>query len=151
MCSSSNACTAIGEDNLDASGQVTPLVERWNGRPWSIQRAAPGDDASWWISCHSNRVCVAVGMPGEIDGDISAMHWSNNRWRADDMSDYSGDAILTISCGSNCSCLAAGDGIFQWNGTPMDTHVERKPQRRRLYLSTRLHRRCAIRHLSLGQ
>jgi hypothetical protein len=113
-CSSPDACTAIGENIVDGSGNVTPLVERWNGRSWSIQRAAPGDDDTWWISCHSNRVCVAVGTPGEMGQTLSAMHWTNNRWMDDDIRFAA--SIASISCGSNRSCLSAGDGAFYWNG-----------------------------------
>jgi hypothetical protein len=36
-CASTNACTAVGEDNAGAG--LSTLIERWNGKTWALQHA----------------------------------------------------------------------------------------------------------------
>ena len=60
-CTSRMSCTAVGLD----TDLNQPLVERWNGSKWSIQRApSPSVDgaALYSISCSSQRSCTAVGV-----------------------------------------------------------------------------------------
>src|SRR5690349_12459706 len=63
-CSSASACTAVGSRRGASGAQVT-LVERWNGRKWSVQPSSspPSAEASWLsdVACTSSKTCLAVG------------------------------------------------------------------------------------------
>jgi hypothetical protein len=66
-CFASNACTAVGYENLDVMGASlqVQLVERWDGRSWSVRRyplpPRIRDAILESISCPSRLVCVVVG------------------------------------------------------------------------------------------
>jgi hypothetical protein len=60
-CTDSRACTAVG-DTYGGPGTGQPLVERWDGTSWSLERTpnAPGNFLSA-VSCTSSTICTAVG------------------------------------------------------------------------------------------
>ena len=71
-CASSKACTAVGSYTLGAGCSTfqapcsgLPLVERWNGISWSIQRTPNPAGATYselnGVSCASKTACTAVG------------------------------------------------------------------------------------------
>ena len=64
-CTSSRACTAVGDSANSAGTQVT-LAERWNGSRWAVQPVpnpagflAAGLSA---VSCSAPRACTAAGL-----------------------------------------------------------------------------------------
>jgi hypothetical protein len=108
---------------VGASGQSfvadAPLVERWNGRTWSMQRApvpvdrknpgaVVGDSGLVAVSCTSARACMAVGGNG-TQGPL-AERWNGRRWaiqRAPN-SDRPGGELTGVSCGRANACVAVG-------------------------------------------
>jgi hypothetical protein len=114
-CSSSAACTAVGESDNSNVGHFVPLVERWGGRRWSIQHVPHGNN--WYlygVSCPSARVCFAVGL-----GDDRATHqslalaerWDGRHWsvqRAAQPAAAHSSWLYGISCPSPEACTAVG-------------------------------------------
>jgi hypothetical protein len=63
-CSSSSACTAVGNYHNNSSGTFT-LAEYWNGTEWKIQTTPNPKETKWeelrGVSCTSSNACTAVG------------------------------------------------------------------------------------------
>ena len=63
-CTSSSACTAVG-DFTNHAGRPVTLAERWNCVGWAIQSTPmpPGARRGvlQGVSCTSSRACIAVG------------------------------------------------------------------------------------------
>ncbi len=119
-CSSPTACMAVG------SIRGAPLAMRWNGRKWSIQRAATrGRGSLRFVSCLSRRACVAVGPngPSGVAEEWNGSAWSRQRMPAmGKLYEPNGGAIRGLSCWSFTGCMALGgwDGghlVWLWNGT----------------------------------
>lgn len=81
-CSSATACTAVGDQGNSV------LVERWNGRRWSIQ-ATPRIPGMFFsgVSCPAARVCIAVGSEGSSSlververGEVVGAANTRERW-----------------------------------------------------------------------
>jgi hypothetical protein len=124
-CTSPRVCVAVGSHpmRLTASGQSfvadAPLVERWNGRTWSVQRA-PGpvdrrnpalvarNSALVAVSCTSARACMAVGDDGK-QGPLAEL-WNGRRWaiQRTPNADHRGGGLTGVSCGSARACIAVG-------------------------------------------
>jgi hypothetical protein len=67
-CTSSTACTAVGEDWVDDSTtNEVALAESWNGTTWSLQDTLNPSDAAQGayllvgVSCRTSAACTAVG------------------------------------------------------------------------------------------
>jgi len=66
-CAAADACDAVGLTANAARSDTLPLIERWNGRTWSLEAGAPlarGRHAGGLaaVSCVSRATCVAVGF-----------------------------------------------------------------------------------------
>jgi hypothetical protein len=110
-CASTSACTAVGSTGPHA-GQ---LIERWNGRLWSVQRPArPGAGKLFGVSCASANACVAVGE--ERDQALLEL-WNGRRWSIMSAPRSSGWPI-SVSCTSANACTAVGRLRYaeRWNG-----------------------------------
>ena len=113
-CTAANACAAVGT-YLRGSHEV-PLVERWNGRRWSAQRAAvPGGAAASGlvsVSCASARACVAVGTATRTFTNAIAERWFGRTWALVPV-DRPPVAVTTnlssVSCSSTVACMATGN------------------------------------------
>ena len=108
-CTSPTACTAVGESV--SRDRATPLVERWNGIAWSIERASGGSLIS--ISCTSRLACTAVGRAGN---ETLGEGWNGSRWSIQPnphprrFRGPGGDNELgSVSCASRDACMAVGD------------------------------------------
>lgn len=106
-CSSASACTAVGYQG----GGRSVLVERWNGRRWSIQ-ATPGIPGMGLggVSCPAVRVCVAVGSEG-FSGLVE--RWNGAKWSVQSTPEGGGTfavphALSAVSCSSPTACTAVG-------------------------------------------
>lgn len=120
-CSSPRACTAVGTFGLgpgctrDRRGlpcQRWPLIERWNGRRWALQRAARanGGDLSA-VSCVSKRSCTAVGGFPFDSTSLLAERWDGSSWsRQRIVTPPAGTAtaLTAVSCTSITACVAVG-------------------------------------------
>jgi hypothetical protein len=132
-CSSTRACTAIGEYTKGAAAPRL-LAERWNGSAWKIQKIqplpapTPGSGLLNAVACPTADACRAVGS--DKRGLISEV-WQGSSWQIRPVPAPSGasDADLTaISCAAPDSCEAVGSyyrkrGTIQlplaeaWNGS----------------------------------
>jgi hypothetical protein len=120
-CSSDRACTAIGE-RFDGD----QVVDRWNGRSWSIQHILPSGFALQGVSCPSLSACFVVGFLGasENSGPVPIVgRWAGGRWTFQSTPPASA-ALDQVSCSSPGACTAIGmmseDGaplLERWDGS----------------------------------
>jgi hypothetical protein len=108
-CTSAIACTAVGQ-SVSRDG-TRPLLERWNGITWSIERATGGSLIS--VSCISLLACTAVGRAGD---QTLGEGWNGSRWSIQPnphprrFGGPGGDNELSsVSCESRHACMAVGD------------------------------------------
>jgi hypothetical protein len=70
-CSSSTACTAVGDDK-NSSGTYVTLAESWNGTEWVLQDTLSLTGATenelGGVSCSSSTACIAVGWDKNSSG-----------------------------------------------------------------------------------
>src|SRR5262249_36128271 len=77
-CVPESVCIAVG--SFDRNGNTLPLVERWNGTTWNVQRAPKaGGGVLQGVSCASTSTCTAVGY-GVFSDTPLVEHWSGARW-----------------------------------------------------------------------
>ena len=123
-CTSPTFCIAVGA-YAKTSGRV--LVERWDGKSWSVipSPRLPGrspDGPGAWIavmdavSCTSTTNCVAVGRTyadyyvGGADLTLAAERWNGVRWSIVPMPTpaHSAAQVTSMSCTSASNCMAVG-------------------------------------------
>jgi hypothetical protein len=110
-CTSPSACTAVES----ASGD--PLVERWNGSRWSIEKVSqPHGVILGGVACTSSRICQAVGTVNVRGYDNAVVErWNGSKWSVDHipqpppLSLAAPEAGLdSISCSGPHECTAVG-------------------------------------------
>jgi hypothetical protein len=87
-CTSPANCFAVGSFDNATSDNATPypLVERWNGKTWSVVAAAAsasGTGGSFnGVSCTTSRDCLAVGSVifNEFNQTALVEHWNGKSW-----------------------------------------------------------------------
>jgi hypothetical protein len=150
-CTSARACTAVVNRlrsfHGSFNGRVAALVERWNGREWTVQRT-PGAARKrgrnlLGVSCTSARRCMAVGYFAKV---ALAERWNGRRWRIKptpgDPGRVAPNVLAGVSCASASACLAVGSyhqrGILggfsttlteRWNGTRWAIRAAPSPTR----------------------
>jgi hypothetical protein len=112
-CTSRTSCTAVGSF-VDRGGNTLTLVERWDGRRWSLESTPrPGADegrAFESISCTSQAACTAIGSTGSgwpLVERSNGSNWSVQRTPKPPASE--GAAFVGVSCSSDRSCVAVGN------------------------------------------
>ena len=137
-CSSSDACTAVGDVQVGEAGPRAFAV-RWDGSKWTIQRLPNLVGAVsvylTGVSCTHSRFCMAVGYVsyGSVDaGQTLAVEWNGTRWTVLTSPSVTGGLntdLLGVSCTSGTACMAVGDYgpgyplttqatlAERWNGT----------------------------------
>jgi hypothetical protein len=103
-CASLSACMAVGSDRSSV------VVERWNGRRWSVQHVPPGLFGAGAVSCPSGRICFVVGAS-------TAGRWENGKWSTWEIGGGSvypnsfvyPSSFSSVSCWSAQGCLAVGE------------------------------------------
>jgi hypothetical protein len=104
-CSSSRACTAVG-NVTDKAGHVRALAEHWNGRRWSLERT-PRTLGLIGVSCPTVSDCIAVGRAHAL-----AERWDGLSWfirRAKQAGPPNSDTGFGgISCTTDDACMAIG-------------------------------------------
>jgi hypothetical protein len=135
-CTSLNSCMAVGY------APNRSLIERWNGRKWSIVTSptfANGTLAELRaVSCASANDCSAVGTKlatiDEREGvplrNSINEHWNGSSWKVvpkpGSVPTYTGPfevgqlaELNGVSCPAKTSCAAVGDSAMteRWNGT----------------------------------
>ncbi len=133
-CSSSMACTAIGEYKNKSRVKVA-FAERWNGTEWSLQEPGmpSGAKGSWLtgVSCSSSTACAAVGYYTNSSsvGVTLAERWNGTEWSLQEARNATGaesSELSGVACSSSTACTAVGSytsaGVRvplaeRWNGT----------------------------------
>ena len=115
-CTSSTACTAVG-DYYNSAGSNVTLAEHWNGTEWSIQ-ATPNPSGATvnllgGVSCSSSTACIAVGYDKNSSGTYvtSAERWNGTEWLLQSTPNPSGASeseLSGVSCSSATVCHAVG-------------------------------------------
>jgi hypothetical protein len=114
-CATANTCFAVGCYFCAVRTGSSPLVERWNGKTWSILKT-PDDFSS--VSCPSPTSCVAPGG--------ATLLWNGKTWSIASKLVPLG---YSLSCTSATNCLAAGNGpiVQRWNGKTWSTVLDAPP------------------------
>jgi hypothetical protein len=156
-CASTPFCVAVGETPAMAGAYappepVYPLIERWDGKAWSIQPAPPlqgtacdpsPDGASATgsscslsdVSCVSSQFCMAIG---QLEGASLSVgyRWNGSTWTLFSipgvlLTSGSADGSDSLSCTSSQFCVAVGTAQgplslyavrAQWNGAKWLLH-----------------------------
>ncbi len=112
-CSSSRACTAVG-DYRDSSGRTVPLAERWDGTRWSTQPApyprGSTETRLYAVSCSSSTTCFAVGS-AKLPGPTALVErWDGTRWSIQPSPTPPEEAswLSGVSCSSSTTCMTVG-------------------------------------------
>jgi hypothetical protein len=119
-CSSTNACTAVGNYGTGPLTSYPALTnafaDRWNGNTWTIQAVANphgGRSANLYaLSCPASRSCLAVGEAVGPNNHSRALaeRWNGVAWTIQPLAKaklaYSG--LTSVSCTSTTSCVAVG-------------------------------------------
>jgi hypothetical protein len=115
-CPSRNFCLAVGYSSARA-GAFKTLVERWDGKGWSIQRGVRPAGAQVSVlsavSCASRRSCTAVGYFNNRAGVAVplAEHWDGRVWSVQPPPRPRGAMfgdLVAIACAPSSSCVAVG-------------------------------------------
>jgi hypothetical protein len=129
-CTSPAACTAVGDLLVRPSlSAIQALIERWNGKRWSIQRGPRVRGALTGVSCSSRTACLAIGARN-ADGATLVEHWNGTRWSAVPTAGHVGSrmhaAVTGVSCRAPLACTVVGSVSFpggyevtlaeRWNG-----------------------------------
>ena len=139
-CSSTTACTAVGEAFFNSDGPIfpsAPLAEHWDGAGWSVQaavdpnRAGPfGQSGLYGVSCVSATACTAVGFQASNSGGAPgglplAEQWNGLDWSIQSTPNPIGPPLPTtpgtgpvpesqlngVSCTSTTACTAVGSFV----------------------------------------
>ena len=141
-------CTAVGAYDAitGRSLRVTPLVEHWNGKTWSIVANPPTPSAAFAnltaVSCPTTTNCTAVGSQ-ESSTDFTtksfAEHWNGKSWSVVPPATPKGSTqagLSDISCRSTSSCYAVGSSstasagktlVEHWDGTTWSIAASANP------------------------
>ncbi len=114
-CASTTVCTAVGFSTNRANTTV-PLVERWNGASWSIQRTRNPGGAKHsefvGVSCASTNACTAVGFStNRAYAPVTlAERWNGTSWTIQPTPNPGGavSGLFDVSCASKTACTAVG-------------------------------------------
>lgn len=109
-CVTSTSCTAVGRSAYGPLGQVTrPLVERWDGRRWAIDRVPRSANSSSSqlesVSCTSSTGCTAVGN-GPRGPLVERLN--GNRWSIQPSPGGPPAQLSAVSCASATICMTVG-------------------------------------------
>jgi hypothetical protein len=113
-CTSAMACTAVGYWDygggcgISSPCSTLPLVERWDGSRWSLERIRAGQASgigSNAVSCVSARFCRAI-VSGPRNTAIAT--WNGSRWSLQRVPTLPSLTWDSISCTTATSCVASG-------------------------------------------
>ncbi len=131
-CTTGGVCVAVGSYTNHA-GRQTPLVERWSGAKWSVERSAEpaGSTGSvlTGVSCVAGTACTAVGGFVNAAGDhlTLAEHRLHERWMlrpTPNVTSQTQSQLDDVSCSSDSACTSVGFAdnaltlplVERWNG-----------------------------------
>ena len=126
-CPASHPCVAVGKAQPKSGGSYA-IGALWNGKSWSVARAAaPGAGSQLTaVACPAVHSCYAAGsyLPKGSGRTVLIEHWNGTAWAQQPAAAPPGshDGILySISCAATSMCVAIGDDnsgplIERWNG-----------------------------------
>jgi hypothetical protein len=107
-------CVAVGE-KTGTGGQLSILVEVFNGRSWSVQPAPDGSSA-WLltsVSCISTSYCMAIGDSNPNE-PLMLEYWNGSDWRIIHLPSVKGGGLAGLS---GVDCPAGGNQCLVVGGT----------------------------------
>jgi hypothetical protein len=130
-CTAANECTAVGY--YFTTGSIShALVERWNGKEWSVQTVpspeGAEDTALSEVSCTSATACTAVGDYYNGNHHAMAVAWNGKAWSLQTVAKPAEEKyskLIGVSCRSSEYCIAVGEDTSKsgtltlaevWNG-----------------------------------
>jgi hypothetical protein len=132
-CTTTTFCFAVGQRSVSGSVGTTVLAERWNGHSWAIVTTPKVANARYLrldaVSCTSTRHCDGAGYYLPPDGGPLTLteRWNGTAWTrlpsANTGELGEGDLLVSVSCASPSSCIAAGEYELGGVGRPA-TFVE---------------------------
>ena len=111
-CVSVSVCTAVGGTYGPDSTPLRAVVERYNGRSWTVQPApSPSRGVLVAVSCVSTSACIAVGAvwTHPFRSRTLAERWNGRRWKVVSTPGPPGGSLTDVSCASPKVCIAVGD------------------------------------------
>jgi hypothetical protein len=106
-CTAATACTAVGRN------EYTSLIERWNGKKWTVEATAGiRNEGLSAVSCASATVCTATGgSEGGAPYVPVAERWDGTTWTAVLTATTGASkqaSLYGLACPSVGTCVAAG-------------------------------------------
>jgi hypothetical protein len=131
-CTGPHDCTAVGIAR-GVSGNLSPLVERWNGTSWTmVTSAVPAgstDAELYGVSCTGPSTCTAVGQYANGSSYQTLVEaWNGSGFVAvasPDATTSAQNLLQSVSCAALGHCTAVGayfDGASQRSLIETETH-----------------------------
>ncbi|MGH9131342.1 MAG: hypothetical protein ACRDWV_06635 [Acidimicrobiales bacterium] len=120
-CASNSDCVAVGY-RFESDNRGAPLMERWNGRHWSVMSGPSlgGNNTSLTgVSCPTASTCFADGYivkdrsgPAIDSGEPFVERYNGYAWSVSYRSTKAGVGVMmgAIACPGTSSCTAVGTG-----------------------------------------
>jgi hypothetical protein len=138
-CPAAKTCFAGGE--IFVGVQTVPVLERWNGRTWSIQKfttpSGTTDGELLAISCASANLCVAVGDTSKGSDSVPLLEdWNGHAWTGKVLTTgFTRSFLIGVACPATRTCVAVGEvlnGVYEqyaerWNGSSWTGRVLAPP------------------------
>jgi hypothetical protein len=134
-CSSSSACSAVGDYVIASTGLPMPLAERFDGKSWHGQTVPTPSGTQFadlhGVACPTAAYCIAVGSL-HISGISRAFveAWNGSAWQMQTAAVPAGAKVSglgAVNCQSATACTAVGNyALYQkpaqtlaesWNGS----------------------------------
>jgi hypothetical protein len=117
-CPNVSLCFAVGQTFISgASGEegYRTLIERWDGRSWSVVKSPDSGDGQSHIarlSCASSSLCFAVGYDGPyLHTHVLIERWNGSSWSlvtAPSIGNSINSVLRDVSCPAASLCFAVG-------------------------------------------
>ena len=130
-CPAATNCTAVGTGSNKTKTRDVTLVERWNGKVWSVG-ASPNPKSTalnqlMSLSCSSTTNCLSVGEQGNGYTKPLSERWNGKSWSVIPIPNppTCSSVLNSVSCATVKECFAVGYGtnadagytlIERWNG-----------------------------------
>ncbi|MDQ1415086.1 MAG: hypothetical protein QOF81_699 [Acidimicrobiaceae bacterium] len=129
-CTTSTACTAVGNFTAKSTKAGGALAEQWDGVTWVVEPTSGSTlDFLNAVACTTPASCTAVGQTGF--SDPIAQRWDGTSWAAQTVPKPDGalqTGLVGIACPVLNACFATGSSLYtrgqgtnltvaeQWNG-----------------------------------
>jgi hypothetical protein len=122
-CTSSTACTAVGDAVTTTPGKIIPIVERWNGTEWVIQNnPAELQGKLYGAACTSATKCIAAGKEEGKGGGPLAEQWNGTEWTKQTVPFPEGAVFAGfdgVACSAETACTGVGWSLGKGGSTAL--------------------------------